>query len=81
MELEVFQKEEILLKTKADSDKQEESLKSEIKKLKEQLKETSEKIENSNTTALEEALKAAEEKSNKALNELQVKKQKEQKMG
>ncbi|XP_044256924.1 transforming acidic coiled-coil-containing protein 1-like [Tribolium madens] len=80
LELKVRQKEEVIIKTQADSIKQTQALKSDIKKLKEQLKETSKIIENSSTSELQEALKAAEEKAAKALNDLHDRIEKDQKM-
>jgi predicted nucleic acid-binding Zn-ribbon protein len=80
IELKIRQKEEIIIKTQADSFKQAQQLKAEIKKLKDQLKETSKIIENSSATELEDAVKAAEEKASKALNELHDRVQKEEKM-
>lgn len=52
----------------------------EIKKLKEQLKETSKVIENSSMSELQQALKASEDKEKKVLNELHDRIQKDQKM-
>lgn len=52
----------------------------EIKKLKDQLKETSKVIENSSMSELQQALKVSEEREKKVLNELHDRIQKDQKM-
>lgn len=80
LELKIRQKEEIIIKTQADAIKQAHLYNSELKKLKEELNESSKVIESSSSSELEEALKAAKENESKALAELNEKIQKESKM-
>lgn len=70
LELEIRQKEEVIIKTQAEAINTEETFKLEIKQLKEKLKENSEIIDKSSTKILEQQLKEAKEKEAKAASEL-----------
>lgn len=70
LELEIRQKEEVIIKTQAEAINTEETFKLEIKQLKEKLKENSEIIDKSSTKILEQQLKEAKEKETKAASEL-----------
>lgn len=70
LELEIRQKEEVIIKTQAEAINTEEAFKLEIKQLKEKLKENSEIIDKSSTKILEQQLKEAKEKETKAASEL-----------
>lgn len=70
LELEIRQKEEIIIKTQAEALKNEQAAKQEIKKLEEKLKENSKLIEKGSAKELEEQLKEAKAREQQALNEL-----------
>lgn len=70
LELEIRQKEEVIIKTQAEAINTEEAFKLEIKQLKEKLKENSEIIDKSSSKILEQQLKEAKEKEAKATSEL-----------
>ncbi|XP_049826554.1 interaptin isoform X2 [Aethina tumida] len=70
LELEISKKEEIIIKTQAESLKKEQEYKMEIKELKEKIKENSKLIEKGGSREIEEQLKEAKEKAAHAMSEL-----------
>ncbi|KAJ8923493.1 hypothetical protein NQ315_010071 [Exocentrus adspersus] len=70
LELEIRQKEEVIIKTQAEALKNEQAYKQEVKQLREKLKENSKLIEKDGSKELEEQLKEAKAKEAKAIAEL-----------
>lgn len=74
LELEIRQKEEVIIKAQAEALKNEQAYKQEIKQLREKLKENSKLIEKDSCKELEDQLKEAKAREAKAVAELNQRK-------